>query len=160
MSILAPTRPPRPSRVRGASWYLTSDIDGDMQSLSSKLQLELLRIRTIDIPQLVREAVEPYKAELSSLSQNVITLKTENQRLQKELEEVNDSVQKLESFSRKDNLKFSGLNERQYETKFDCKRTILSILLDSNINIPPKAIESAHRIGPKTNQRSRPINYS
>ena len=72
-SILTPTRPPRVSRVRGATSSLTTESD-NVQSLPDSVQLVLLRIRTIELPQLVEKAVGTYKAEVKNLSQTVKTL--------------------------------------------------------------------------------------
>ena len=65
---------------RGASCSLT--LDNDMHTLPNVIQLALLRIKTIDIPQLVREAVEPYKAKVNNLSEDVTSLRAQNERLQ------------------------------------------------------------------------------
>lgn len=154
--ILTPTRPPRLSRVRGVSCCLNTEIDSK-QTLNNQLQLAILRLKTVDLPQLVERAVEPYKAELNNLSQTVKILREDNHRLQQQIEINRDNLVKLEGQSRRDNLKFFGIRESSYETKFDCKRYILEILEDSNIYLNPKAIESAHRVGPKQQHRERPI---
>ena len=165
MTFHTPTRPPRISRVRGPSLFPDEDRESDMKTLPNSLQIALLRIREVELPQLVERALAPYKLQVNTLTQTVANLQVENKKLQEqvdrieknELEEVKISVQKLETYSRRGNLKFLDIEERQYETKFDCKRTILQVLQDSNINIPPKAIESAHRIGPKLHRQPRPI---
>ena len=92
---------------------------------------------------MIKQAVEPYKKEVSELRTELINTK--------------ESLVKLECYSRRYNLKFYGVSELPYESTYDCKRMILQILHESNINIPPKAIEHAHRLGPKQPRNPRPI---
>ena len=97
----------------------------------------------------VQKSIEPYREEVNNLKKELFFTK-------KELQIVKNDLVKLEGYSRKDNLKFYGINESPYETKFDCKRTILQILEDSNISLPRMALESAHRIGPKYQHQRKP----
>lgn len=121
------------------------------------------QLNTSDIRQMIREEVEqavaPYRTEVVKLTNEIKELRKERKEEIKrpEVDKLKDDIVKLECYSRKNNLKFYGIRESTYETKFDCNRVILSILKDSNIVLHPKALESAHRLGPKQKHNPRPI---
>ena len=77
-----------------------------------------------------------------------------------EFEEVKRNITRFDRYTRRYNLKFHGITEGAFETRFDCKRYILEVLQDSNIKLHPKGIEIAHRIGRKQQHRERPIMVS
>lgn len=106
---------------------------------------------------MVQEAIKPLKDDITKLTGQVEPLKHRISELQYENEKMKEEIIQLQCYDRKDNLKFFGIQEQPYETKTDCKRTILNILRNSNIRIHPKGIENAYRIGPKQRDRSRPI---
>ena len=111
------------------------------------------KLREVELPLLIKEAIRPLQKEIQDLKE--ISLRSRIDK--REMEEVKDNLVKLEGYSRRHNLKFFGIRENNYETKFDCKRIILQVLLNSNIRLHPKAIETAHRVGPKQHYKERPI---
>ena len=109
------------------------------------------------IHKIVQEALKPFREEISKLKGEVEPLKHRVSELVCENTNMKEEIIQLQCYDRKDNLKFFGIQEEPYETKIDCKRTILNILRNSNIKLHPKGIENAYRIGPKQRNRSRPI---
>ena len=106
------------------------------------------------IKDLINEQVSPLKDEIIELKRQLMSEQNERKLLQEKLT-------KMETFSRRANLRFEGVQEHTREGPLDCKKTILNILSHSGLNLNPIAIVRAHRLGPhpKTpNQgRARPI---
>lgn len=94
------------------------------------------------------------EARLTRLTEEVNTLKSENQILQKE---CNDSVDKLEQYSRRNNLRFLGVAEGQNEDVEIVIKDILSKKL--HINTSEDLIERCHRVGSKLSYdgKRRPV---
>lgn len=104
----------------------------------------------MEVESIVQKMLRPLQDELK---QTKVQLATEK----KETQELKERLIRLESFGRRHNLRFIGIREQMNETKQDCKRHILNILHQTGYEIPPKAIESAHRVGPRNSQKnSRP----
>ena len=117
-----------------------------------------------DLEIAVGKMIDPIRKELTSTTELLTKVNNELTQTRKELcKEKQDTLilkerlLKLEGFSRRYNLRFYGITENSYETKFDCKREVLHMLQHAGIVIPPKGIENAHRVGPKrANKNSKP----
>ena len=79
-------------------------------------------------------------------------------QLRKDLEE---KLLGQETYSRRDNLLFSGIAEERGETYHDCERKVIQALAHAGLgNLNPRAVVRAHRIGRpqmKPGGRPRPI---
>ena len=78
-------------------------------------------------------------------------MKAENGKLRQQ-------QKKQERYNRKSNVLMKGFmeNSQGQESRFDCKKKVLSMLCDAGIDLPPMAIELAVRIGENTsNNRAR-----
>lgn len=102
------------------------------------------------IYEIAQKVVDPVKQELEIMKQQHNTVIKENQQLK-------EKVLKMESYSRRSNLKFYGFTEQKGENKFDNKRFILNTLLRSGIQLHPMAIENSNRIGPQIRNKNRAI---
>lgn len=94
--------------------------------------MEKMKSQMVEIFQ---ELIKPYEHKIDSLGKENSVLKTK--------------ILHLESYSRRNNLKFWGFAEKTGENKFDCKRNVLGMFKYANINIPPKVVTEVHRVGPK-----------
>lgn len=112
------------------------------------------------IKDIVLNLIEPLKQELKAnnhrLTQELQDTKHRLTQVEHDNKMLQEKVIRMEGFSRRYNLKFNGIREAKYENKQDCKRTIRNILMQSGLNIPHKAIESAHRVGHKSTEQHRP----
>ena len=88
MTFHTPTRPPRVSRVRGSSLFPDEDRESDMKTLPNSLQIALLRMREVELPQLVERALAPYKSQVNTLTQNVANLQVENKKLKEQVDRI------------------------------------------------------------------------
>ena len=112
------------------------------------------------IKDMVLNLIEPFKNELKETNHRLTQELQETKQRLIQVEQDNamlqEKVVRMEGFSRRYNLKFNGIREVKYENKQDCKGTIRNILMQSGLNIPHKAIESAHRVGQKSTEPHRP----
>jgi hypothetical protein len=83
----------------------------------------------------------------SVLEQRVHELEKENKRFK-------EKYNSLESHSRRNNLKFVGFEEDFYENP---EARILDFLQQYDVNLTPYSIERAHRLGPYSRFKTRPI---
>ena len=79
--------------------------------------------------------------------------------LKKENQELKERIVYLEAQSRRNNLRFTGIHEMQYETWQDCEKAVEGVL--APLGIVGVHIERAHRLGltsqPDTRNTPRPI---
>lgn len=102
------------------------------------------------IYEIAQKLIDPVKQELEIVKQLHNTAIKENQHLK-------EKVLKMESYSRRSNLKFYGFTEQKGESKFDSKRFILNTLLRSGIQLHQMAIENSNRVGPQLRNKNRAI---
>ena len=97
----------------------------------------------------IRKDLTSTKELLTKVNNELIQTKKELCKEKQDTLILKERLLKLEGSSRRYNLRFYGITENSYETKFDCKREVLHMLQHAGIIIPPKRIENAHRVGPK-----------
>jgi ribA/ribD-fused uncharacterized protein len=86
--------------------------------------------------------------------------RTENQRLRREIINVNEKILRAECYQRRDNVIFDGIPEKKGETDYDCYCKIvneLSRVADIGDYAGEMRISRCHRLGPYTKGRSRGI---
>ena len=97
---------------------------------------------------------EKIKAQMKEIFQEmIIPYKEQIAFLTKENTGLNTKILRLESYSRRNNLKFWGFAEKPGENKFDCKRNVIGMFNYANINIP--VMTEVHRVGPKISGHNR-----
>lgn len=96
----------------------------------------------------IREAMTPAYLEIDEMREEMKDLKEENKKL-------SDRCIKIDSQSRKRNLKIWGLLEAKRETKFDLKQQVVSLLGEYDIIINHRDIDSVFRIGAKDDRVTR-----
>ena len=96
-----------------------------------------------------------------------VVRESEERKFKKELELIKCKVQKLslmskyesdklEQYSRRENIRFAGIDEKIVEEDALVKE-IVKIAKDINVNIKPADISVAHRVGKKGGDRPRPV---
>lgn len=91
--------------------------------------------------------VESLKKQVSSQNAQISLLHKENHALK-------DHMINMECQSRRDNLQFLGLEEKRGE---NCEELITAMLGKASINLNPRSIVRAHRLGRFQKERNRPI---
>ena len=86
--------------------------------------------------------------ELAEMREQLQDLSIENKRL-------DDRCTKLDCLSRKNNLKIWNILEGSRETKYDIKRTVMSLLEEYGVNLNARDIGSVYRLGPKRSDKTR-----
>lgn len=81
-------------------------------------------------------------AELTEMREQLQDLSMDNKRLE-------DKFTKLDCLSRKNNLKIWNILEGNRETKYDIKRTVMSLLEEYGVNLNARDIGNVYRLGPK-----------
>lgn len=106
---------------------------------------------TATIEARMEKIMNKYETLITRLTEEVTTLKSENQILKKE---CIDNVDKLEQYSRRNNLRFLGVAEEQNEDVENVIKDILNKKL--HINTDKDVIERCHRVGPKLSNDGKP----
>ncbi|KAI4461595.1 l1 transposable element-related [Holotrichia oblita] len=96
--------------------------------------------------------INKYEGTISNLTQELTNVKAENKSL---LRECNERIDGLEQYSRRNNLRFFRVEEKDKEDVEAVVEGLISNKLGININ--QNYIELCHRIGPKINNKCRPI---
>lgn len=130
------TQTPRAKRLRRYTDSLSS-LDETLPTMNEDGTFEGIEQSNI---------IKDILAELDEMRDQMQNIRVENKRL-------NEKCLKLDSLSRRNNLKIWGILEEPIETKFDVKRTVMSLLKDYGININARDIGNVQRLGarrPKT----------
>lgn len=99
--------------------------------------------QTEEVQNMLDEATKINK----DLNKHVKSLQLENTKLRNQI--VNQELH-----SRRNNLRFHGLNETKNE---DCEGLVLEMLYHAGLPFHPRSIERAHRLGPSIKGKTRPI---
>lgn len=109
------------------------------------------------------KSLEFSQAEIVDLKNNIKVLQktlNEKQVIIEGLEsKVSETVQRLnynEDYSRRNNLRITGLQEQAGET-WENTSTKVSKMINDNLELPPVSLERAHRVGPVNPSRPRPV---
>ena len=96
--------------------------------------------------------------KISGIQEELDSLKGEMTQSKKAYNDLKEYTLRLETQSRRDNLIFEGVEEREGETDRDVYDTIVRILSGMKIqNAQEIRIVRCHRLGPKSNNHPRPI---
>ena len=146
---------------------------GVKQDTESKVTLESIRTLLEEQLKPIRTELDEMKTSLDSATEklNVITTvsaKVDNleikqnaveQKLQKceRCKELEDKLLRVEIFSRKNNLKFLNINsDQRTNAPEDCEAIILDKCAGYGIQLEPRDLERAHRMGHSL-KKNRPI---
>lgn len=100
---------------------------------------------------------DQFRAELSEIKQENTTLKADNEALKSEITSLKNNVNYLEAQSRRNNLIFDGIEEKEGESWDECERALQSILIKHLGDCITEQIhfERVHRIGQSTNVKNK-----
>lgn len=96
--------------------------------------------------------IKKYEESIAKMTEEIATLRLENEVLKKE---CNSKTDVLEQYSRKNNLRVYGIQETQNENV----EALVNGLLKNNLGLSmgENYIDCCHRVGPKRDNRPRPI---
>ena len=94
------------------------------------------------------------RTKINDLEQENKTIKSRMTAVEKECMELKERIIYNESQSRRSNLRFHGIKEYKEE---NCIRAVNEFLVSQGFPDCPQAIERAHRLGPPTAGKIRPI---
>lgn len=103
------------------------------------------------------DLTKPLITNITAMKTQMTQLQTECTALKSENADIKKKLTLQERLNRVNNLKVSGIREYRNETRFDCKKVVLSMLNDVGVTLHPNAITKAHREGPKISKIPRPI---
>lgn len=124
---------------------LMADMNGKMKSLEQQNQ-ELLH--SLEFTQ--RE-VDSLKIENKSLKEDLHKVKGELNKVivfDEKIRKINDRLDYQEDYSRRNNLRFDGVEEKPNETWEETEDRIQRVLRDK-LNLGAVRLERAHRVGPR-----------
>lgn len=139
--------------------------------MSRRVTRNSLAAMADQLAQLLDQKLAPLTSLIENLTQQVKTLhnqvsntvnkdqleeivNTKCAGLIQENKELRDRIVYLESQSRRNNLRFTGLEEKPSETWLDCENKVQEVL--SSLGISDAQIERAHRLGTNSDKRSSP----
>ena len=118
---------------------LTNDVNDVKESIDASQEMLEKRMDILE---------EKIKKEKQKCQDNLIFMSNENK-------ELREKLRNLEDRSRRDNLRFSGIEEYQQEA-WDDKAQVLKDFLDEHLGLRSIRIERAHRVGPKVDNSETP----
>lgn len=115
----------------------------------------------------LREEVSSFKSSLETAWVEIEDLKSTNKELQEKISNMTkencdqsnalksseDRLRKLEDYSRRENIRFYNIPENEYE---DCLKIVTTLFEEVGGNNDVQ-LHAAHRVGPRSNHRPRPI---
>ena len=113
---------------------LTNDVNGVKESINASQEMLETKINALD---------EKVKKEKQRSQDSFKLVSDENK-------ELREKISNLEDLSRRDNLRFSGIEEYDQETWDDTEQA-LKDFLDEHLGLRSIGIEHAQRVGPKDN---------
>ena len=106
------------------------------------------------------EAILNLNLEIKKLSDEAGVVKCESKQLREDVHLLQYKDAELEDRSRRHNLLFYGITEKDNETDQDCEDKIAEIITKNKLVDPGKDevyIDRAHRLGRRTEEKTRPI---
>ena len=107
-------------------------------------------------------SLEYTQAEVLELKEHVKALENDKNNNLKNIEDSASKVKELENrcnylddYSRRHNLRITGIEEQQSET-WEQTATKVTSVLQSKLQLPALSLERAHRVGPRQADRPRP----
>lgn len=100
--------------------------------------------------------VKDLQSEIRALKKDESESKTTITALQTRNEELEKRANYQEDYNRRNNLRITGIQEQAGETWEETANTV-SRLLEAKLQLPPMELERAHRTGPVTPSRPRPV---
>ena len=92
--------------------------------------------------------LEIFKNQLEAQGKEIELCKDELRRERQLRRNLEQKLLNQETYSRRDNLLFSGIAEERGETYQDCERKVIQALAHTGLgNLNPRAVVRAHRIG-------------
>lgn len=132
-------------------------LDFVVDQLKSRIQ-----VAETTISDLTR-SLEYTQAEVKDLQSDIRALKKEEAEskttitaLQTRNEDLEKRANYQEDYNRRNNLRITGIQEQAGETWEETANTV-SKLLEAKLQLPPMELERAHRTGPVTPSRPRPV---
>lgn len=130
---------------RDATELLMVDIGSRMRLLEQRNQ-EL--VHSLEFTQ---KEMEDLKKENKTLKEDLLSLKkevVENSNVEEKIRKINDRLDYQEDYSRRNNLRFDGLDEKPNES-WEETQVIIQRVLHDRLNLGSVELERAHRVGPK-----------
>lgn len=142
----------------------------ESQERAYKSALDVVVKQMSDQINKLENKVSDLTTSLEFTQREVDDLKTNKRELEREMKEKNTTIEKLtlkvkdlderviyqEDYSRRNNLRISGLEERPNETWEQTSAAVTS-LLETKLQLPGVVLERAHRVGPHRDDKPRTI---
>lgn len=125
-----------------------AEIKESLSAASTMAENALSKAQQVDSK--LESVVHIVDKDITSMKNELTAMKTDNKQLR-------DHILRLESQSRRDNLIFNGVQEKENE---NCMKVVYQILKDKmGFTNPQKCIKISrcHRLGPKSQHQTRPI---
>ena len=150
------------------SIYLDADADGsDLESTVDEKEHNLekgsavstfkMAANKIELVDALKEALkDPEVVELisSTLLTEIETLKTVITEKDSKIKELEDKIEGLEMYGRRNGVRIYGIPEKKGE---DTDEIVISLANNIGADIPKFALGRSHRVGPKNSDKQRPI---
>ena len=133
------------------------DLDDLMKSLSDESQT-LVKIITVIVTSKFKSEMDGLKSELATKDKKISELQQEITGLKVKIEDLENTVDGVDQYERRDTIIFSGPLLPEESQQENATTLITGIVKDHlKINIREEDINVAHRLGPKSSQRKRPL---
>lgn len=143
---------------RGAMEVMVKHLTERIQSLESTVSslTASLEFSQREIDEL-KNAMKDNDKEKSEYRKTIDTLTHHTESLQQQIKSIEERVNQQEDFSRRNNIRISGVAEPNSEETFEQTAVMVSSLLADKLELPGVGLERAHRVGQRRDGRPRPI---
>lgn len=127
-----------------------------LREVLQEMGLDTIQSQLVDIQKGISYAQNIGEQALKLAQKNkaeIDTLKQECLDLRQQVSAEHEARLKLETHSRRSNLKFYGINEREKETDEQCEWALRD-MVNTHLGIDDFSIERCHRLGPRQKQSS------
>lgn len=136
---------------------LTKQQEGKIENLISEKILEKFSDEwmTSLIEKITTKVSVSFNEKFELQEKKINNLEKEVKNLQTEIEEIREEKENMEQYSRRNNLRIFGVQEKETENTQEIVVKLIEEKLKYKIN--PEEIESCHRVSTKSTNKSRPI---
>ncbi len=126
-------------------------LEGNVSDLTASLEFSQKEIDSL------KTSIKTYEAERVANKATIDKLSQDINSTQIKIKDMEDRINCQEDYSRRNNIRISGVEEQSSEQTWEQTAAVVSSLLKDKMQMPGLELERAHRVGQRRDGKPRPI---